>query len=506
MFTRSNRPRIVSAASCTLCLVVASGSALIAMPADAAPAKPADPPKGKIGTYDNNAALSQRANGQKTLVVMIHGFDDTPAMWGNLHSTMNGRNILPAGTAVWEYDWRTDAAGTFGAGALNKPANFVDAIGTTGGQADNLLHQIITKGRIGGEGQWEHVHLISHSLGAPINELAARGLKKYGVKTVQQTFLDPAIDRKGANGKWYGQTADVAENYFAPGGALGYVGFTGHTFKSAVNVNVAATTRYFPAVQPNEHHKWPVEWYDEGIHGSGVVDLGPVPKSGYGRFGWGYSYERAVQSGQAWPAPDASKHNRGRLITINNTGWLDSNDRLSVLPEQERTPGVTVDSSAGNAMARTTGERVTGLDLAAMGAGRSWMILNVDTRDDGPVDTMAFSYTFADGGPSQRDGMLSVLVAYEFEGEYQWLEAFSARQSFSLAGAETQFSEPVSLWQTLDDGEYAVAFAFESLDGQPTGVSIDDIAFWNYNAVPTPGAAALVGLGCFVAGRRRRLV
>ncbi len=500
MFTTSSRPHTAPGMSRALALVIASGLALIATPAHAAPAKPADPPKGKVGTYDNNAALTQRVNGQKTLVVMIHGFDDTPAMWGDLHTTMNGRNILPAGTAVWEYDWRTDAAGTFGAGALNKPANFVDAIGTTGGQAENLLHQIITKGRIGGEGQWDHVHLISHSLGAPINELAARGLKKYGVKTVQQTFLDPAIDRKGANGRWYGQTADVAENYFATGAVLGFgLGFTGHTFANAVNIETSPMSPYNGVTQPALHHKWPVEWYDNGITGAGGV-----PKSQYGRFGWGYSYERAVERGHAWPVPDAAKHNRGRLITIDNTGWLDSNDRLSVLPEQERSPGVTVDSSAGNAMARATGDRVTGLDLAAMGTGRSWMILNVDTRDDGPVDTMSFSYTFADDGMSQRDGLLSVLVAYEFEGVYQWLEVFSARQSFNLAGAETQFSEPVSLWQTLDDGEYAVAFAFESLDGQPTAVSVDDITFWNVNAVPTPGTAALVGVGGVFAARRRR--
>ncbi|MBX3368092.1 MAG: alpha/beta fold hydrolase [Phycisphaeraceae bacterium] len=491
-------------------IAILAGLAAVGLPAHAAPAKPADPPKGKIGKYDNNAALTQRANGEKTLVVMIHGFDDTPAMWGNLHASMNRRlpngiNILPAGTAVWEYDWRTDAAGTFGPGLLNKPANFVDAIGTTGGQADNLLHQIITKGRIGGEGQWDHVHLISHSLGAPINELAARGLKKYGVKTVQQTFLDPAIDPDGAMGKWFGGTADVAENYFAPGGALGYVGFTGHTFKSAVNVNVAATTRYIPAVQPNEHHKWPVEWYDEGIRGSGVVDLGPVPKSGYGRFGWGYSYERAMERDNAWPVVDASKHNRGRLITIGNQGWLDSNDKLSVLPEQERTPGVTVDSSAGMATVRTTGDRITGLDLEAMGAAPSWMVLNVDTRNNGPVDAMTFSYSFADSGPSQRDGMFSVLVAYEFEGAFQWLEIFSARQSFNLAGSEDQSSGPVSLWQTFESGEYAVAFVFESLDGQLSGVSVNDITFWNYNAVPAPGATSLVGMGCLVASRRRRV-
>lgn len=486
-------------------IALAAGLAVLGQPALAAPAKPAEPPKGKVGKYDNNAALSQRTDSQKTLVVMIHGFDDTPAMWGGLRATMNGRRILPAGTAVWQYDWRTDAAGTFGPGLGNLGANFIDAIGATGGQADNLLHQIITKGRIGGEGQWDHVHLISHSLGAPINEWAARGLKKYGVKTVQQTFLDPAIDPNGAMGKVFGATADVAENYFASGGALGVVGFTGHTFKSAVNVDAAATTRYFPAVQPREHHKWPVEWYEQGIHGSGVVDLGPVPKSTYGRYGWGYSFERAEQVGKPWPFADAGKHNRGRLFTLDkDTGFTDTSKMLSFLPEQERTPDVSIDATAGMANARYTDGRVTGLDLAALGTERSWTILNVDTRGDGPIDTMTFSYSFADSGLSQRDGMLSVLVAYEFEGAYQWLEIFSARQSFNLAGSEDQFSEPVSLWQTFEDGEYAVAFVFESLDGQASAIAINDITFWNYGTVPAPGATALIGLGCLVASRRRR--
>lgn len=482
-------------------LFVAIAAGLATGPAWAAPAKPATPPKPKGGTMDNNAGLTQRANDDKNLVVMIHGFDDNPAMWDDMALTLKPRGVLPAGTAVWKYDWRTDASG---GSTGNVAESFVNAIAGTTEQFNNLLHQIITKGRIDGAGQWKHVHIISHSLGAPINEGVARRLKQYGVETVQQTFLDPAVDREGAMARWFGNTADVAENYFATGSTLAWAGFTGHTFKSAVNVDTAATSPYDPTLFPASHHKWPVEWYDHGINGTGNVPVGVVPKSTYGRFGWGYSFERAQQVGKPWPVPDAAIHNRGRLITIGTDGKIDTSTRLSFLPEEERNPGVTVDTQTAGVTTQSTGGRVTGLDLSATGADVEYSILNVDTRSDGPIDAMSFDFAFLDSGPSARDGILSVLVAYEVEGTLEWLQVFSARQSFNLSGAATQFSEPISLWQTLADGEYAVAFAFESLDGLPTAVQVRNIEFGQYATVPTPGTLALIGAGGMIASRRRR--
>lgn len=446
-----------------------------------------------------NPTIRNRNAGERTLVVMIHGWQDNSTMWAPMKNTLQLPGIVPEGTVIWNYDWRRAATGS----SSNPIKSFEGAWQNAQHQGSNLMSEIVTRGKIDGAGQWDHVHIISHSLGAVISEKVAMNLGRHGVKTINQTFLDPAIDKLGTMAGWIGSSSTLAENYFATGAVLAYgTQNTGHKFKSAVNVELAALSPYSGVTEPALHHKWPEEWYKEGIEGL----IPRTPLSAVGSIGFGLSKERSdtAPGTPAWPPVGAPA---GKLRKLNSVGAVISDTALSSLPTEQRAPSVNVERvSSANVGHRYDGHgSVTGLGIFSDGVGLEYSVLGVDASADGPINTLRFEYRFVDGGLSQRDGDFAVLAGHEVEGEMQWFQAFFESQMFNHSGADWQDSGFIVLPEVIDAQVAGLAFVYQSHDGLPAAIEVRDIStLETFAVVPAPGAAALLGLGGLVAFRRRR--
>lgn len=451
---------------------------------------------------DANPTIRNREAGEKTLVVMIHGWKDNSTMWAPMKNQMQLPGMVAPGTMFWNFEWKSKAAGT----SANPVSNFSEAWENTGFQSSYLLSEIRTKGKIDGAGHWDHVHIISHSLGAIISENITKKLALDRTSTIHQTFLDPAIDALGTMAGTIGSSATLAENYYATGAALAYgTQRTGHKFLSAANVELAATSPYSGVTEPTLHHKWPEEWYKEGIQGSTRTAY-----SAYGSIGYGLSKERADTETGPPATPWITKPGLvGKARKLNGAGVPVGGDTtLSSLPTQERAPGVAVERVSSGNITHWHNPRgdVTGVNIFSDAIGAEYSVLGVDASSDGPVNTLRFEYRFVDGGMSQRDGDFAVLAGHEVGGEMQWFQAYFDTQLFNVSGDAWQDSGFIALPEVVDVEIAGLAFVYQSYDGLATQVEVRSISmFETFAVVPTPGAAALMGMGCLVASQRRRV-
>lgn len=439
--------------------------------------KPPEPYTGKF----NNTSLPSRTAGTDNLIVLIHGWTDTPAMWSAFKTELNKPGVLPASWQIWEYDWHEDAS----------PQSFDPAVANTPLQADNLADQIVKKGKISGEGGWKHVQFISHSLGAPINELADRKVRAAGVTTTQQTFLDPAF-----TDGWIpnaGAESEVSENYFSSG----RIPATGRKLKNTSNVELYPMSPYSATFSPSRNHKWPVEWYTEGIAGTNRV-----PQSNYGANGWGFSKELALKKSKPW-APNTYAGLKTKLQTVKADGTIDKIEDLAAAIEENRTPEFTaIAQSPGITLTTASNTRsapnVTGIDFSASGI-ESWVQFDLDTRNAGGlVNALTFKYAFQD--VSERQGVLALFLFDDATDT--WGQFWAAQETLNLAGTALQSYAPVLFLEDLSPGEHQLAFSYTSLDGLPSEAIVRDMRF-QYLA-PAPGAGTVFVIGIASAGRRRR--
>ena len=99
-----------------------------------------------------------------------------------------------------------------------------------------------------------------------------------------------------------------------------------------------------------------------------------------------------------------------------------------------------------------------------------------------------------------------VLAGHEVGGEMQWFQAYFDTQLFNVSGDAWQDSGFIALPEVVDVEIAGLAFVYQSYDGLATQVEVRSISmFETFAVVPTPGAAALMGMGCLVASQRRRV-
>ena len=448
--------------------------------AQAQPTVPPLPPPGPMaGTY-HNMALARRTAPDQNLLILIHGWNSTPA-----HFTALRAAIVASGEAaswmIWDYDWREDA----------DRVNFLSAVENTPIQGQNLAFQIAAKSRVfpTDSSKWGSVHIVSHSLGAPINEFAARRIAPFTSGQIQQTFLDPSLG--GTLNTIVGATATVAENYYSPSS----IPTTGKLVPAAFNVNLDAVNPYFPSAAT---HAWPTEWYKEGLAGTMRT-----PKSDYGMIGWGFSREKALADSRPWPSA-AYAADKGKNLKVDAQGALVGGTGVLEAVEGRQASLTPINDQGQPLLALDGNTGGVGLPMSASaGDGSAAALLNLDTRNAGGlVNTMTFEYRFDGTIQSPREGFLSIALANEAGDD--WTRIYSLAQEFEVEDGWLAY-EPVPLLRDLPSGEYAMHVSFHSLDGLPTGIELRNMQFVYRTVIPEPAGLALAAFAALpAAGARRR--
>ena len=214
------------------------------------------------------------------LVVVTHGWN--PKEWPTIDISWVDRMcdaINDTGINNWQvypYKWIPNSHTWDASTALNNAKEEGILLGTS----------IASQG-------WTHVHLIAHSAGAELIQMACERIKAISSNTVVQcTFLDPFVGFDLTKTTEYGKYADWAENYFCKD----YTGVsTEQILTHAYNVDVTGLSQHidlpifmpspasieFCTVAPLPYHSEPADFYINTI-----VGVGKNPIVEYSDFGW----------------------------------------------------------------------------------------------------------------------------------------------------------------------------------------------------------------------------
>ena len=203
---------------------------------------------------------SRGSHSSKGLVVIVHGQGTGPENINYITMKKEISEILKrkADSGSYDiriYDWHEDARGE------GTPTE--DMILLAGIHGDHLACWIFMQA--GKPVKYDHIHLISHSLGATIIDRAAYWISRWDKScTVHTTFLDAFTPKNWANS--FGKHSTWSDHYYNKfQWDNDDYWFTDHNFDRAFNVDVSGLKdkEYY-----NDHedgHAWPVRWYIQTI-------------------------------------------------------------------------------------------------------------------------------------------------------------------------------------------------------------------------------------------------
>ncbi len=216
-----------------------------------------------------------KQSGKDSLVVITHGwinripgFSASDPTWVNNMSNNLVNNLSDRGLNNWQvygYKW-VNNAWTFTA---------PDALYNARGEGVNLGSAIAVQG-------WSHVHLIAHSAGAQVIQVASEWIKALSPSTtVQCTFLDPYTGNDSSGLINYGNGSDWSDSYFSHD-LTGDV--TEQLLTHAYNVDVTqlgpktgitkfrsqTTGQMEVCTRTIKYHGWPIDFYMNTITGNNV--------------------------------------------------------------------------------------------------------------------------------------------------------------------------------------------------------------------------------------------
>lgn len=372
--------------------------------------------------------------GKPNIVVMVHGWNSSATDWPTSMGSAIVNQLTLAGRAnqwdTWSYDWASDAS----SGGVT-PSEALLRNAQVHGQhlADWLIRQ--TAG-----GGYQHVHLMSHSLGGRVIETAAVKLHQVGL-TLHQTFLDAYTPKA-----WeavYGENADYAEHYYNDDV---FIIETQDDFANAHNIDV--TDDGGPGgLTFGSGHSWPYQWYRNTVNNGGVAPQG-----------YGYALSKEYV-GDNWHPPT----NRPPGYLVDLPGGAPPG---SVAAQRRITRARKSYNSIVNA-----GDELT------LNAGQT-INLPINTSDVGSTNYLDFRFDFA----SHAGGSLTVQVdgttlTYE-------QEAFALLNRFEWSGK-------LMIGSDLSAGNHTITFSLAGGDS----VALDDISLGYYRDIgsQSPGDADVDG-------------
>lgn len=279
-----------------------------------------------------------------------------------------------------------------------------DALNNAKGEGMNLGISIASQG-------WSHVHLIAHSAGAEVIQVACKWIKALSTNTIVHcTFLDPFVGFNYAKVSQYGNGADWSDQYFTRDVLTSLTGpYTQSPLNHAYNVDVTqldpnkvvAQGKFFstPSGQLEQcygtlpTHEGAYEVYQNTITGNVTSDYAgfgfPLSEEGGN---WSYAlanYTCGNMIAQELGTPDPT-------CTISGNIQLEPRLYINTLPDFTQLP--TVQSDTGTIQKHS--------DYFNLLSGSPAWLATVVTSTN-PVNVVTFDANFTSGTGAQ--GLLTIL-------------------------------------------------------------------------------------------------
>ena len=329
------------------------------------------------------------------LVLITHGWTKVAPdqSWIETMSNSITTYLTGAGVTDWQvygYHWEGNSSTLSPSGALNNGVQ----------EGINLGNSIVNQG-------WTKVHLIAHSAGAPVIQVATEIIKGRAPSTIVQcTFLDPFVGFDYAGVTTYGNGADWSDRYSSHGDIeVGGGKFTDQPLYSAYNVDITAldpsigNSGFFTGLSGYAtcslfaaSHGWAVQFYQNSITGNITPDYD------------GFGFLLSKESG-GWPnAP--TQHPVGNINSVRVLGTQPQS--CSLLGALVASAGILIDFTASPKAGQSTSGTITttGGKLVLITGSPVWLSI-VPTNTD-PVNLLSFDANFTSTGVGAA-GLLSVL-------------------------------------------------------------------------------------------------
>ncbi|MDE1940501.1 MAG: formylglycine-generating enzyme family protein [Patescibacteria group bacterium] len=330
------------------------------------------------------------------LVLITHGWTKyfPDQSWIDTMSSSISTSLANAGINDWQvygYYWEPNSSTASADGALINAAQ----------EGISLGNSIVNQG-------WTKVHLIAHSAGAEVIEVATEVIKGRAPSTIVQcTFLDPYVGTDYAGRTTYGNGADWSDRYASSHDIDALEGiFTDVPLYSSYNVDITALdpslgnsglftglSGYAVCSVAGASHGWAHDFYENTITGNNVT-------SDYAGFGFPLSIEAG-----GWPnAP--TTYPVGNVNSVKVLGTQPQS--CSLLGAIAATAGISIDFTASPKAAQSTSGTITtsGGTLTLITGSPAWLSI-IPTNTD-PANLLSFDANFTSTGTGAA-GLLSVL-------------------------------------------------------------------------------------------------
>ena len=406
-----------------------------------------------------NAPPVGALTGNHDLVVTVHGYDSSPAVWAQpMLNDILGQ--VPNDTwDTWALDWSQDAK----AGFPNLGPTTTQIINAQL-QGQYLAHTILS-------GNYQEVHLLGHSLGGRVIQSAATVLSQApNAPTIQTTFLDPYTPTSwnfvyGTNATWSDEIVNTSD----------YLN-TNSYLPNSFDVDV---TPAFTGSGLDAGHSWPYQWYDNTVNSYSAT------QQTYSGLGFGLSQE---VGGANWPAGNPP---RGTVDLLNRAGTGVASV-FALNPTKVVNPLTLNPGGQAAVLAKSSDKVVLGDNLITMHTSNNmneWV--NLAFNPTAPTNFVDFKFDFS----TQEDGTLSVWLDNSMI--YAALDPFALTNTWEDSGLIT--------FNTIAPGQHVLSYRLDA--GPSDGGSTVGLMDINAGAIVVPepaGAMLCVMAGAWVLGRRRR--
>lgn len=328
---------------------------------------------------------------------------------------------------------------------------------------------------------WSHIHLIGHSAGSALIQLAAENIKTAAPSTVvHTTFLDPFVGFTTVGLSYYGDKSDWADSYFADDWT-GYL--TAGQLAHAHNVDVTAldpassnqllcfdsslsAADSTPAgVVPSSSHGWPYGFYAATIPTNtlaGADGYGfPLSKEGGGwdnRANYPANNPPVVLGGTTCLPSSSLEMNSGAAFDFANLPLLTSTNGAQVMSGGMFTLSSTQSSTSQSAAWNSAVTGIANLDDQAQTT--VWLSSAVTVTS--PVNFVACDVAFT--SPTGAEGLLTVYWNTNMVG--------SVDERAVSAGSQTwRFPLPSG----VSTGVFAVGFRLDSFTNVASSVTVTNV-------------------------------
>lgn len=399
--------------------------------------------------------------GRSNVVVAVHGWTSDPdiafregkAPWNNPGMrTALDRLLESQGNTgdwdIWGLDWREGAAIPEGSNSKAMPCTANEINAQVQGQwiAKTLLDH----------NEYDHVHLIGHSLGGRVIETASTMIKQVMPNaTIHTTFLDAysayTWDRV------FGSTADFTDHYYSSNDWL--VRMTNESFPAALNVDISTIVVPF-----DEHWEWGEQSWGHNAPVWFYRDTSLDPE--LDRYqGYGIALGREFL-GEAWP-PTGAERGTGQLVTLT----LGADPTLLETPSLEEVPGSTFQATIRpDDTVDTFGQVETTEELTTLSVSPdspiSWVVFQFETTTD--TNSMEFEFNWSDTAGAGR-------MMFFIDDEALWgTEPQTSLDRWASSGRVmwTGMVVRVPTEASLDSGTHELAFKLDMFTGTSLSIQV----------------------------------